>query len=209
MSLIVAARFDSFPEAEEARRKLFAAGFAREDISIFFVNPAGQHDRYPLGGDQAADAGARKAKKGAVAGAALLGVVGAIVGSLVWLYAAGSVLALIIAVGVGAYIGSLGGALVATRSAARAYRAGHSTGMRRAGVLAAVHVTEASEAAAAQVLRECGGMDVERAQGHWRDGDWVDFDPVAPPVLSDKVQARPADGMNGHSRHNGRGAVHH
>jgi len=196
VSLIVAARFDSFPEAEEAGRKLFAAGFAQEDVSIFFVNPAGQHDRYPLGGDQAADPGARKTKHGAIAGAALLGLAGAVIGSIVWLYAAGSVLALVIAVGVGAYIGSLGGALVATRSATRAYRAGHSTGMRRAGVLTAVHVTVATESAAAQVLRDCDGKDVEKAEGRWREGDWVDFDPVAPPVLSDKVQARPSDAMD-------------
>jgi len=193
VSLIVAARFDSFPEAEDAGRKLFAAGFARQDVSIFFVNPAGQHDRYPLGGDQATDPGARKTQRGAVAGAVVLGLAGAVIGSVIWRYAAGSVLALVIAVGVGAYIGSLGGALFATRSAARAYRAGHSTGVRRAGVLTAVHVTAATEAAAARVLRDCEGKDVEKAEGRWRDGDWVDFDPVAAPVLSDKVQARPPE----------------
>jgi len=200
VSLIVAARFDSFPEAEQAGRNLFAAGFAQEDVSIFFVNPAGQHDLYPLGGDQAADPASRKTKHGALAGAALLGLAGAVIGSIVWLYAAGSVLALLIAVGVGAYIGSLGGALLATRSAARAYRPGHSTGIRRAGVLTAVHVTAATEAAAARVLRDCGGKDVEKAEGRWRDGDWVDFDPVTPPVLSDKVQARPSDAMDSQSR---------
>ena len=86
--------------------------------------------------------------------------------------------------------------IVATRSATRAYRAGHSTGMRRAGVLTAVHVTVATESAAAQVLRDCGGKDVEKAEGRWREGDWVDFDPVAPPVLSDKVRARPSDAMD-------------
>ena len=24
-------------------------------------------------------------------------------------------------------------------------------------------------------------MDIETAKGHWRDGKWIDFDPVAPP----------------------------
>lgn len=200
MSLIVAARFDSFPEAEQAGRQLFGAGFAPEDVSIFFVNPAGQHDRYSLGGDQAVDPGARKTRRGAVAGAALLGLAGALIGSVIWLYAGGSVLALLLAVGVGAYVGSLAGALAATRSAARAHRAGHTTGMRRAGVLAAVHVTRESEAVAARVLRDCGGKDVEKAEGRWREGDWTDFDPVAAPVLSDKVPARPEDAMDGHPR---------
>ena len=23
-------------------------------------------------------------------------------------------------------------------------------------------------------------MDIETAEGHWRDGKWIDFDPVAP-----------------------------
>ncbi|GAA4327969.1 membrane protein [Pigmentiphaga soli] len=191
MSLIVAARFDSFPEAEAAARRLFGQGIAEEDVSIFFVNPAGQHDRYPLGGDTRADPGARHAHFGALAGAGLVGMAGAAVGGLVWIYGDVSPLMLAIAIMVGAYIGSLAGALVATRSAARRAVAGHSTGVRRAGVLTAVHVTPDNEAQVARTLKACGGLDVEKAAGRWRDGNWVDFDPVAPPVLSDKVPPRP------------------
>jgi hypothetical protein len=47
-----------------------------------------------------------------------------------------------------------------------------------------------TEAIAAQTLRDLGGKDIERAGGRWRDGDWVDFDPVKTPVLSDKVPAQ-------------------
>ncbi|MPW16754.1 hypothetical protein GCT13_07340 [Paraburkholderia sp. CNPSo 3157] len=44
MSLIVAARFTTFPAAEAAAERLFGAGFVEEDVSLFFVNPRGQHD---------------------------------------------------------------------------------------------------------------------------------------------------------------------
>ena len=192
MSLIVAARFDTFPSAENAARRLFADGIAEEDVSIFFVNPAGQHGTYPLGGDEASDSGARGAHVGAALGAGLIGVAGAALGALIWAYAGVSPLALIITVGVGAYIGSLGGALLATKSAGLPRARGQSTGIRKAGVLASVHVTRENEALVARLLKDCGGMDVEKAAGRWRDGNWIDFDPVAPPVLSDKVEPKAA-----------------
>ncbi len=192
MSLIVAARFDAFADAESAARRLFALGFPEEDVSIFFVNPGGQHGRYPLGGDEASDPSARSALRGAIGGAALLGTVGALIGLLISLAADGSIWTLLPAVGVGAYIGSLAGALLATRATARAEQAGQSTGaVRRAGVLIAVHVTVESEARVAETLRDAGGKDVEKAAGNWLAGNWVDFDPVAAPILSDKVRSVP------------------
>jgi hypothetical protein len=114
MSLIVAARFDSFPEAEEAGRQLFKKGFTENDVSIFFVNPAGQHARHPLGGDEDADSGAAKAHKGAIAGAALIAAVGAGIGAVAWMFSGIPAWSLVIFVAVGGYIGSLGGAMVAT-----------------------------------------------------------------------------------------------
>jgi len=30
-------------------------------------------------------------------------------------------------------------------------------------------------------LQASGAKDIETAEGHWRDGKWADFDPVAPP----------------------------
>jgi hypothetical protein len=34
-------------------------------------------------------------------------------------------------------------------------------------------------------LRAEGAVDIERAEGEWRDGDWVDFNPIAAPRLVD------------------------
>ena len=191
MSLIVAARFDSFPEAEAAGRMLFQKGFKEEDVSIFFVNPAGQHARHAVGGDQAASEGAKDAHKGAMIGAATIAVLGAVLGAAVWMVSGIPLWALIIFVAVGAYIGSLGGAMVATKqNSKRPARPGQDIGMRRAGVLTSVRVVPDTETLASQILLQAGGKDIERAGGQWKNGDWVDFDATNTPVLSDKVPAK-------------------
>ena len=53
--------------------------------------------------------------------------------------------------------------------------------MRHAGVLVAVHVSPETQEQAASLLRESGGMDIERASGRWKQGRWSDFDPLQPP----------------------------
>lgn len=188
MSLIVAARFDTFDAAENAARALFRAGFEENAVSIFFVNQAGAHARHPIGGDQTNDPGAKNSPTGALTGAMMMGLLGLVFGGLAWFAFSAPVFAVIVATCVGAYIGSLAGGLLATRQRPRTQHAGHSTeAQRHAGVLAAVHVTAETEALAAKTLRDMGGKEVEQAVGRWRDGKWVDFDPVQPPILSDKV----------------------
>ncbi len=46
MSLIVAARFTTFPAAEEAAQNFSMQASAEEDVTLFFVNPRGQHARF-------------------------------------------------------------------------------------------------------------------------------------------------------------------
>ena len=57
MSLIVAGRFTAFADAERAARRLFDHGFVEEDVTLFFVNPRGQHARFPVGGAARTEAG--------------------------------------------------------------------------------------------------------------------------------------------------------
>jgi len=182
MSLIVAARFDSFPAAENAARQLFARDFREEAVNIFFVNPPGWHDRHPLGGDRTADPDARGASKGAFLGAGLLATLGAAIGAGI-LFALGLTgFELIIAAAVGAYVGSLAGAMRMAGRRSDAHPGQPEVQIRHSGVLTAVHVSSAEqESTATQVLREAGGQDVERAEGRWRSGKWVDFDPVQAP----------------------------
>ncbi|MBB3256800.1 hypothetical protein F4827_001646 [Paraburkholderia bannensis] len=189
MSLIVASRFTMFNDAEAAMDKLHNNGFVDEDVSLFYVNPGGQHAggqhaRFPVGGDRFTDPQSRWASLGAGAGAAagaLVGVIVAIVLSLLFLR---SLLVLAVAAGVGAYVGTLAGALWQTRGGGRGRRPdiGHDPGgtpaARESGVLVAVHVSPGTQQQAAQVLGAAGGQQIERANGRWQHGHWSDFDPT-------------------------------
>jgi len=56
----------------------------------------------------------------------------------------------------------------------------------RPGVLVAVRAVEfAKRVAAVNVLRAEGAQDIERADGTWQAGEWIDFDPLKPPLLVD------------------------
>lgn len=190
MSHIIAGRFRTFIAAKDAARRLRAKGFARSKFSMFFVNPAGQHARFPIGGDEYADAGARYAGSGAMTGALAGIVAGGAIGGIVYL--SGVINAFqypwlipLFAAGLGAYIGALAGGLNRTRDPVEGRE-------RDGGVMLAVQVDDAgTRGTAADVLRSTGAMDIEDAEGEWRDGEWRDFDPVPAPATStaDAAQA--------------------
>ncbi|MFY0479782.1 hypothetical protein [Achromobacter marplatensis] len=186
MSLIVAARFQTFDQAAVAAQKLFTEGFTEEDVHTFYINTAGGHARFPLGGDRVADPDAKGGHLGAVAGASALGLLFALLGGFIAARMAAPILIVIAAAGVGAYLGALAGALwIVGRDKRRAKATPgepeeHPT-VRAAGVMLALHVPADKEALARQVLRETGGRDIERAQGRWQNGKWQDFDPLTPP----------------------------
>lgn len=188
MSLIVAARFDTFDAAQNAATALMNAGVAEDDLHTFFVNPAGFHDRYPLGGDSAADPDSKGAPFGAIGGAAALGIVGAVVGGILAASFAESPWLIIPGAGVGAYIGSLAGSVrmlgrPKPRRSIEEATENHRHEGRKSGVVLAVHTAREHEKRIASLLREAGGVEVERAQGRWRNGKWEDFDPLISPEL--------------------------
>jgi len=187
MALIVAARFDTFDAAEQAAAALMREGITQDELHTFFVNPAGWHDRYPGGGDRAADPNSQGAPLTAVGGAAATGIVGAVAGGIIALFLTDSILPVVGGAGVGAYIGSLAGAMYSLgkprhRGRFAAAKAKANEG-RRAGVLLAVHTVPENEKRIATLLRDAGGVEVERAHGRWRDGRWEDFDPLLSPHL--------------------------
>jgi len=54
------------------------------------------------------------------------------------------------------------------------------------GILVAVRALEfAKRVAAVNALRAKGAQDIERADGTWQAGQWIDFDPLKPPLLVD------------------------
>lgn len=186
MSLIVAGRFTTFPAAEDAAQTLFDHGFPGEDVTLFFVNPRGQHARHTLG-EHAADAptitaapppSTRRRLRSMTFGA----VAGAVVGVAVFTAFSASMPIVAIAAGVGAYLGSMLSKMAYSPGAPHAHREVVHHEMRDSGVLVAVHVCPENQMEAATILREAGGADIERATGHWQRGRWADFDPLQTPV---------------------------
>lgn len=186
MSLIIAARFTTFDAANIAAERLMQAGVHEDALHVFYVNPPGAHDSYHLGGDQAADPGTRRASGGALGTATVLGALGAIVGGVIVATFADSVIPIVAGAGVGAYIGSLAGAMRRMDSRRDRVQEPHRTVEaqegRPAGVMLAVNTDGEHAQEVASMLAAAGGHQVERAQGRWRGGKWEDFDPLAPPV---------------------------
>lgn len=176
MERIIGGRFATKAEADVAARRIFAYK-DESDVCIFHNNAPGQHAQYPLGGDEDNDpsVGDEGADKSAATTAVVAGAVAGAVAA-----AAGPVAALA-AAGVAAYTGSLVGAFNASNAATAAP---HPHMRRPAGIILAVHVaTVDEETRVIDDLKGAGAMDVEEAEGEWRDGDWVDFDPLATPKL--------------------------
>src|SRR5688572_12889127 len=142
MTTVIAGMFDTLDEANRAAKELRKERFIDEDISIFHVNPPGQHDSYPIGGDVKEDRGAKEgdegAGKGATAGAVAGGTAGAVAGP------AGAA----VGAAVGAYTGSLIGAVSELGD--------KQSRQRRAGVMVAVNAAnDAGEESALKALRAC------------------------------------------------------
>jgi hypothetical protein len=194
MTPIIAGRFEQEAQAEQAAEALRLRGFAAEDVTVFHLNPAGHHATFPVGGDRDKSHGATHAHNGALKGAAIGGVVGLGVGAAA-VPLVGPVGALAGA-SAGAYVGSLAAALGDMgESDSAAKDAGEpppdmpADGVpmeRLAGFIVAARAPEyPRRVIAANLLQSVGAKDVERADGTWQIGKWVDFDPLQAPKLVD------------------------
>ena len=181
MSTIIAGLFDTGPRAADAKERLRQAGVHETDMCEFVVNPPGQHDQYPIGGDRNESPGARGADGSAATGAVVGGAVGLAAGAAAAV-AVGPI-AIPLAAGVGAYTGSLVGALRGTNEHPKR----EDEVLRTAGTMIAVNATssDVTIATIARVMMECGADEVERAEGSWNYGVWSDFDPLSIPQRVD------------------------
>ncbi|MBC8007159.1 MAG: hypothetical protein H7X76_03830 [Prolixibacteraceae bacterium] len=175
MTTIIAGMFKTLGTAEGAVGALLRGEFTTGDVYTFANNPPGQHDAFPIGGDEDEDPGARHADADAGKGAAAGLGTGAAIGAVV----AGPPGAAVGA-GIGAYVGSLMGALHGMEG-----RGTKEQPVRRpAGIVVAVRIESGhAEQSAIATLETHGAIHVEKADGEWRDGQWVDFDPVSAPVI--------------------------
>lgn len=193
MTTLIAGRFIQQEQAENASVQLMRSGFSAEDMSLFFVNPQGQHDIHPVGGDEDESPGTHHASGGAVAGAAGGVGVGALVGAatLPVLGPGGPLLG----AAVGAYTGSLVGALnTMKKNEERQEMTGEAppnedeagiansdeTHPRKAGVVLAVAVETPEQRANAIEILGATAQEVEEAEGVLQNGQWIDFDPREP-----------------------------
>lgn len=181
MTTIIAGMFEQQSDWDNAVTSLRAAGFPHDQISAFYVSPAGQHATYPLGGDQDRSPGAERSGQGTAAGTAAGGAVGVVIGAAT-APVTGPIGALAGGL-VGAHIGNLVGALGMMKEDGEG--AGENPiPSRHAGLLVAVATpVPASQARAIDVLRQTGAHDIEQSEGTISHGDWEDFDPTRPPQL--------------------------
>ena len=185
MANIIAGVVETQETAERLIEALGTAGFGKDDVTSFYLNPPGQHDTYAIGGDAHHDAGTKQAGKTAAAGAAIGGVTGLALGTAAGAAAEPGFTAIgaIAGAGVGAYVGSLAGGLKGTEHAGRDEGSVKEPGGRNAGYLIAVRADGADERKAIDTLRAQGAHSVERASGSWTPGAepaWTDFDPRRP-----------------------------
>ncbi|HKU71496.1 MAG TPA: hypothetical protein VJQ51_11715 [Burkholderiales bacterium] len=179
MAKIVAARLNQAADTEAVLKALANQGFKRTEFQSFYVNPAGQHARYPIGGDAHSDEGARRAGHGTVYGAVIGGIAGTLAG-----YAAsvsfGNAYIIVAGAAVGAYAGSLVGALSRMKGGDKTKATPAHPVERAAGQMVAVCVDRpGTEPRAVETLTRYGAREIERTEGTWRGGDWKDFDPRA------------------------------
>jgi len=184
VTTIIAGRFQQQSEVEESVEELQRAGFTRDRIAAFFLNPQGQHDTYSIGGDRAMSPGAKETDAGAATGAVvggaaglaatpMLGPVGPVTGGLV-----------------GAYVGGLIGGVSKMKehgdTGKNAEDQENAAPVRHSGMYVAAAVdTHEQEEQAIHALRALGAADIERSEGTLVDSDWQDFNPLSTPVLVD------------------------
>jgi hypothetical protein len=180
---MITGNFQQQDHAQQALSDLAGAGFAADRTTTFFVNPPGQHDLFPIGGDEDESPGTENAASGAATGAMAGGAVGVAVG-LVTLPVLGPGAALAGA-GVGAYTGSLYGALLGTddtnnpQTQADREELRRSGPPRKSGMLVAVSAPASAEQdAAIRIMRARGATDIERTEGTIVAGRWTDFNPL-------------------------------
>lgn len=187
MTLIIAARFPTFDAANAAASRLMDAGVHEDALHVFYVNPPGAHDTYPVGGDQAVDPATRGAPRKALGTAAVLGALGAVVGGVIVSAVADSFVPVVAGAGVGAYVGSLAGAMRGMDRRRDTVQQPHGPGAakegRPAGVLLAVNAAGERAQEIIALLVEAGGQEVERAQGRWRGVNGSISIRVTPPCL--------------------------
>ncbi len=191
MKTIISGNFAQLPDAKQALADFSNAGFSLDQTTTFFVFPIeqGELQSHRSGDESGVDGPAQGAASGAAAGGAVGIAAGGAIGVAVGLAALPVLgpMAPVAAAGVGAYVGSLSGALANMEdkdgAAPRAAREPLADGerYRSPGTLVAVAVPDITQQdIAIAILRTHGATDIERTAGTIAGGIWTGFDALAP-----------------------------
>lgn len=172
MAAVIAARFDSFANANSAAHALFAYGVPPDAVSVFFApDDACQAARF---GELDRDPRTFSARFYGQINVAILAMLGALLGAAAIVALAGPTWAVAGAAAAGAFVGSWTGAVwLADKS-----RVQRDERVKRHALLTA-RVRLVQEQDVIELLLDAGSEDVERARGRWLHGQWVDADPSA------------------------------
>lgn len=183
MATIVAGHFEHVEQLQKALELLAEQGFSKHDYATYYLNPAGQHGLFWLGGDARSDEGSRDAGKSAAVGAVVGGTTGVAAGTTTGLMVGsiGGPIGALAGAGVGAYLGALIGALKGLHAPEPEQASVEHPVEPMGGPMVAIHAgTPGSDGTAIVILERCGAQQISRAQGTWKEGEWIDFDPRAP-----------------------------
>lgn len=185
MTHIIAGRFQQQEQVHDVINELKKVAFSESEITSFYLNPPGQHDLLALGGDREESPGAKDSGLGSALGIAGGGVVGAVVGLVST--PAFSILGPALGAAVGAHVGSLVGSVAEMKEKGEPESNGKNiTEQRKSGMMVGVNVIDiGEEQIAIRVMRSFGANHIERSDGKIVKGDWLDFNPIAIPILID------------------------
>lgn len=185
MTQIIAGHFQHHEQVQQAIDQLHNSGFPDEHICTFYLNPAGQHDLFPIGGDRDKSPGAKESGHTMARGAATGGVIGGAAG-LAGTPVVGPVAPVVGAL-LGAHIGSLIGSLSGMKESGEREETNGDDNVavqRKSGMMVAVSTEQSvNDNDAVEILRASGADQIERAEGTISDGNWEDFDPLIAPHL--------------------------
>ncbi len=175
MSRIIAGHFRHIEQLQEVVALLRERGFSADDYATYYLNPPGGHGLYRVGFDVENNENAPGAGVGAATGAAAGGAAGLAIGIV------GGPLGALAGGGIGAYIGSLMGALGQMEQLEAEDASVNHPAEPPSGPMIAINAAdEKAEQDAISIVTRCSPLQVDRARGDWRHGEWVDFDPQEP-----------------------------
>src|SRR4051812_30222004 len=195
MTVTISRLYDNYTDAQQAVRRLEAAGVPHSDISLVannsdsWFNSDKKVDRDHDGVDDRSES----AGKGAGIGAGIGGTAGLLAGlgllaipGLEPVVAAGWVAATAVGAAAGAATGGIVGALTeAGVSEADAHT--YAEGVRRGGTLVSARVADAERARLEAGLNE-SSVNLRGRSAAWQKNGWKSFDPASKPYGADEVR---------------------